>query len=211
MSRDIRFRVLLPMDEYDSSIVYHEMDELTHVYGKWPLSDKYMKQLKVRSVYTSRHDIQEYLKDTYGLSDDEFQCYAVSYHFDCREYRLNGRDPILVSNEVYDSFEKEHVDEGFFIKEHISYAPDIYAYDVLSKLFENDIIIIDDSVIQRITSLIIDATFENGDDAAQHNDEALVEAVLDWNAESHGKLLLAAILMKKIADKNGGIAVMEYD
>lgn len=211
MSKDIRFRVLLPMDEYDGSTVYPEMDELTQVYGKWPLSDKYIRRLKVRSEYTSRHDIQEYLKGKYGLSNEEFKCYTVTYFNDCRGYRFDGRDVIWVPNDVYDSFKKEHVDEGLYVKEHISYVPDIYEYDALSKLFDDDMIIIDDTTIPKLTSLIIDSSYGNGEDECASDDEALVESVLGWNAESHGKLLLTMILMKKIADKNGGIAVMEYD
>ena len=109
MSRSFGVKILLPMDQYNSDEVYTADERLEKVSNDKE-DGKYYKTLKIRSTYASTNDIKAYLMGKYGLSEEDFRNYSVSYGF--REWRYSfGNDrEIVLTDAEYESLTREHVD-----------------------------------------------------------------------------------------------------
>lgn len=217
MSRSLYIKILLPLDQYNSTDVYEDDERLQRIYGNEFKEGKYCKKLKIRSVYASTEDIIEFLKKTYGVTNEDIRDCSISHDGRRYCYHFKNREDVWLWEEVYNSLKKEHVDEALYCLEYKSFSPEIYG-SVQGDLFTDDHMIIDDQLIDKAIELLekecLDDEDEESEIGREENKDArdvVIDKIIDYEVDMDGRLIASLILARDIAKRVGGIAVAEYD
>ena len=203
------------MDEYNSFDIYDEDDRLKQIYSEVPKVDNYFKTLRIRSIYTSDSDLEQYFRKKYQLAEDEFKNHAISYNG--REYIYHFKNGITVTytNDEDETLKREHVDEGVYCLPYKCLYADIYG-SVINELLKETFTIIDDKLIDRAVELVgcqyvSDLDSEEADSKQAFLENNSFDLELDYEGDMDGKLLVSLIVGKYMAGRVKGIAVAEYD
>ena len=215
MSKSLNVLILLPMDGYNSFDIYDEDDRLKQIYSEGPKADNYFKTLRIRSIYTSDRDLEQYFRKKYQLAEDEFKNHVISYNG--REYIYHFKNGITVTytNDEDATLKREHVDEGVYCLPYKCLSADIYG-SVINELLKDTFTIIDDRLIDRAVELIgrqysSDLDSEESDSRQGFFENNAFDIELDYEGDMDGKLLVSLIVGKYMAERVKGIAVAEYD
>lgn len=204
MSRSLYIKILQPVVGFRKNKIYTDQDiadaGLDTYYMDVP-EGKYFKKLKVRSNYASMADIVAFTEQKYGLAKLENYSMSHSYRNDVAIFK-DDKKYVVTCAEV-DALKKDHVDEYLYCKTYRDFSVDVYLYDVLTKLVDDAYVQINDKLIQKALKL-----------AAENLEEGELESLenfFEYNQGSEGKLIASMLIAQKIAEKVGGIAVMEYE
>ena len=212
MSRSFGVKILLPMDQYNSEEVYAADERLEKVSSDKE-DGKYYKTLKIRSTYASSTDIRAYLMEKYGLSEENFRNYSVSYVFRNWKYSFGNDREIVLTDAEYESLTREHVDEDTYCLVFRRFSPDVYG-SVLYELFGDDEEVVDDDLINKTIDMIgKEYAWQN---EGREEDEGFLtnhalDNIIDYEYSMDGKLLVSLIIGREIAKRIGGIAVAYYE
>lgn len=214
MSRSLSVNILLPMNEYSSSIIYNKDDNLRQIYGGNPDMEVYFKRLKIRSVYSSSSDIENFFKEKHGLGEGKFKSYSVGYNGKDFIYRFADGTSLTFTEEDDESIKREHIDEGIYCLPYKSFSVDVYG-SVMNVLFEDEFTIIDDELINKTIELIgsqygSDLLSEESVLSNDSTEDNAIEQMIDYEGSMDGKLLVSLIIGQYIAKRVSGIAVAEY-
>ena len=212
MSRSFGVKILLPMDQYNSDEVYTADERLEKVSSDKE-DGKYYKTLKIRSTYASTTDIRAYLMEKYGLSEENFRNYSVSYVFRNWKYSFGNDREIVLTDAEYESLTREHVDEDTYCLIFRRFSPDVYS-SVLYELFGDDEAVIDDDLINKTIYLIgkdYSRQNEGREKDEDYSPDHALEDIIDYEYSMDGKLLVSLIIGREVAMRIGGIAVAYYE
>ena len=203
MSKDVCISILLPIiEQFDKNKIYSK-DELSYLddfYKKAP-DDKYLRTLKVSSTYAAYDELSKCAAEKLNIQEKACSIRYFPHDGAVSVAFPSGVDVVLNEQEV-ESSATEHVAVNTFCRYYGRYSPDSSGWtDIVATLLKDrSFMYIDDDLIRQAESL-------TGEERSIEE----LKAYLDGDSSYGFGCVQYLSAAKQLADKVGGVAVLEYE